>query len=136
MGERGWRIVAVVVAVGVLLALGRFLVELSGGEGPTRVTSSASSLSVADAVSRHLTRPVPVTGFAFVEDGALRLCNGREPGDPPRCVGPFLDVTGIDPSRLPLERAEPPSEVSWSPEPVVLAGTVRAGRLDAEEILS
>lgn len=129
---------AAVVAVGVLVALGRLLLALTDSdEGPRRVSSSADSLSVRDAISRQIPRSVPVTGFAFVdEDGSLRLCDGREPGSPPQCIGPWLDVTGIDPGRLNLRRSDPPTGVSWSRGPVVLAGVVQPGRLLAEEIVS
>lgn len=76
----------------------------------------------------------------FVHDGAgfpLRLCSGLVGTDPPACVGPFLEVTGIDGRSFNLELGRDPRGrlVSWSPEPVALLGTVAGPRLAVTQVL-
>lgn len=99
---------------------------------PGEVSVDAALLAAGD-------RPLAVRGFVHEGGGfPLRLCAGLVGREPPACVGPFLEVTGIDARTFNLQRGrdERGRSVGWSPEPVALLGLVTGPRLAVSQVLS
>jgi hypothetical protein len=103
-----------------------------------RAAVRADEFSVAEAFSKHPTRAVVVRGYVFAGDGfPVRVCNGIKRSSPAGCVGPYLVLSGLDPSRVPVVSMRSGGRtVIWSPEPVGLLGQVDADRFAVRELLN
>jgi len=95
----------------------------------------AGEVSVADAVSAQRS-PVSVRGWVFNDPalgaGGLRLCNGFRPGSPPSCVGPFVDLYGVDPGSFALRSR---SGVRWGEDPIAVYGALDGTALTVQSVL-
>ena len=103
------------------------------------ITAGGGTLTVTEAIQKISREPVPVRGFVFEGPGGLglRLCDGRRPGSPPSCIGPFLDLYGPAVNALDLRTGEDGKgrRIRWSPDPVTLLGPVTGARLDVQQVL-
>lgn len=122
------------LTIAAFVASGVLAWRLLDGSGSDRVEeagrgSEAYDVKTAIAVSRA--EPITVTGFVFDGPGSLglRMCNGRQGSNPPRCVGPYLGLEQVDPGSFVLRQGSLDGRgYRWSPEPVtatgILVGTV------------
>ena len=86
-------------------------------------------ISVEEALSSRLEGPLLVRGWLWRADGGdLRLCAELTDSIPPQRTKPWLTVKGLDLSKFEGLRTE--GGVTWSPEPVLLLGTVSGGVLE------
>lgn len=95
-------------------------------------------LNVANSINRASLEPVVVRGHVFIGPGGLglRLCHGRQNTDPPLCLGPFLDLDGVNEGSFSFEAAKADAgTVKWVPEPLALRGTVDGTRMAVSEVL-
>ena len=124
--------VAAVVLV-VMLAL-----ALRGEPTATTVEPGPGDFSPSTALLTSTRRPVVVAGYVFWRTGLPpQLCEGSYPTDPPRCVGPSLNIEGFDINRLDLRRGKDgPTDVAWSEEPIRFRGTLRTAIFDVTEVLN
>lgn len=91
-------------------------------------------LTAQDAFYRRPAKETVVRGYVFAGGGfPARLCTGLRTGTPAQCVGPYLVLENLDPSRVPVREAE---GVVWSTEPIAFLGTVTVDRLTVREIVS
>lgn len=94
------------------------------------VKPASGEVSVRDAVGRI--KHVTIRGYLF-NDLATRgyqLCDQRDPGKPPRCVGPAISLgPGFDANRFNLRSAKTTTGVTivWADEPIVVSGTLDGG---------
>lgn len=108
------------------------------GERETIVEPERGELNVADAINRASMDPVVVRGHVFIGPGGLglRICNGRQNTDPPLCLGPFLDLDGVNEGSFSFETGKADEGiVKWVPEPIALRGTVDGTRMAVSEVL-
>lgn len=119
---------ATVIAFATALVLAARLLLGSTGPGVETPALGAGELDVAHAITPGADRRVVVRGYVF--DGppawGLRLCNARDRRDgAPHCVGPFLDLQGVDPGSFELRRAKTREGVEqYSPGAVTVSGSV------------
>ncbi|HVF75848.1 MAG TPA: hypothetical protein VM938_12430 [Acidimicrobiales bacterium] len=103
---------------------------------PTRertVQVRPGEMTAQDAFYRRPTKETVVRGYVFAGGGfPARLCTGLRTGSPADCVGPYLVLENLDPSRVPVREAK---GVVWSTEPIAFLGTVTADRLTVREIV-
>lgn len=132
---------ATFVAAGLLVVLVAFKL-FAGPEGDEHIDPEeldGGTLTVNTAIQKISREPVPVRGFVFEGPGGLglRLCDGRRPGSPPSCIGPFLDLygPGVDALDLRTGKDDKGRRVRWSPDPVTLLGPVSGARLDVQQVL-
>ena len=122
-----------------LLVLGVVLKLFASPPEDEHVESGRDGLRVNDAIQKISPQPVAVRGFVFEGPGGLglRLCDGRRPGSPPSCIGPFLDLygPGVDALELRTGKDGDGRRVRWSPDPVTLFGPVSGARLDVQQVL-
>lgn len=83
-------------------------------------------LTVRESVGRL--KPVTIKGFLFndVATKGFQLCDQRDPGRPPRCVGPAISLgRGFDAHRFNLHSAKDDNGVTimWADDPIVVSGT-------------
>lgn len=141
-----WQVLRAVTIAGlvavVVLGVLAFTRDGAGRGGDDRARLArprAGEVTVDRALLAAGDRPLAVRGFVHEGGGfPLRLCAGLVGDDPPACVGPFLEVGGIDAARFNLERGRDArgATVAWSPEPVALLGTVTGPRLAVTQVLS
>ena len=135
--RRFWFLGVVVLATVAVLAV-RVVLSLDDRE-VVRARTSEAAYSVQDALAQQTTDPIAVIGFVH-DDGFARprLCTGREDSDPPRCVGPYLLLEGLDPARLAWKtgRGKSGSEVRWSDMETTFLGTLAGDELRVSEILN
>lgn len=124
-----------VVVFGAVVVLGfrtlnpppeRSIAEVRGGE-----------LNVSAAINGPA-GVVTVRGYVFSGPGGsgLRLCQGREASSPPECLGPFLDLDGVNEGSFSLEAKQTgDGDARWVEEPIALRGTVLGTRMTVTEIL-
>jgi hypothetical protein len=119
---RGLTIAVFVVAALLALRLGLD----DGKPTPETVEKPPGGYTVRDIITYQPTGTVAVRGYFFDGGGTgARLCDRRRPSKPPFCLGPFLDLTGVDESRLPLKHGKSLNQpLRWVEEPVTLYGTV------------
>lgn len=103
--------------------------RLTDGSGRDEVELKAGELSVRESVGRL--KPVTVRGYLFNDfPNGFRLCDKRDSGDPPKCVGPFvtLDPT-FDHNRFNLKTGKDAEgvKVVWAEDPVVVSGRLDGG---------
>ena len=102
------------------------------------VELSSDERGVADAIRRSTGAQMAVRGYVFEGPGglALRLCDGRKPGDPPTCIGPFVELSGPGLGALALEDGSLDGRrVRWSDDPVTLLGPVDGAAMVVEQVL-
>ena len=138
MSEPWRKAVAIIAGLIIAATMATYVLSLEGEEPVQTATSDESALAVSDALLSSSHDPLVVRGWVFIDDAELvRLCHGIDrAARPPTCIGPFFTVTGIDPSRLPLETA--PSgggTIRFTPDLVKLLGAIDGDRLVASEIL-
>lgn len=134
----GVRILWSAIAAAVLLLIVQVAFALRGPGDDGLVHPKAGELTVSAAIGRSPTRPVTVRGFVFMRRGfPPQLCSGRKPSSPPRCIGPFIDLSGLDESRLDLRRGtDGDVPVAWSDGTVALLGTMNGSAMAVTEIVS
>ena len=101
---------------------------------PDEVQLKSDERSVAEAIRFSTLKPMGVRGYVFDGPGGLglRLCDGRKPGDPPSCIGPFIDVSGPGLGAVPLEEG---AGVRWSDDAVTFFGVVDGPAMVVEQVL-
>lgn len=127
--------IVVFVAFFVLLALRVF----RPGEAVTVAEPKPGELNVVNSINRASMEPVVVRGQVFIGPGGLglRICNGRQNTDPPLCLGPFLDLDGVNEGSFSFKSAKADAgTVKWVPEPLALRGTIDGTRMAVSEVLS
>lgn len=138
-----WQVLRAVTIAGfvavVVLGVRAFDGGDAGDDGQARLARPRSGeLTVDAALLAPGDRALAVRGFVHEGGGfPLRLCSGLVGDDPPRCVGPFLEVAGIDARSFNLETGRDAGgrPVAWSDDPVALLGTVAGPRLVATQVL-
>lgn len=93
--------------------------------------------SVQDAIRRG-GRELAVRGYVFEGPGGLglRLCNARRRGDPPSCIGPFVELDGADAGTFNLSEGRIEGvAIRWSPDPLTIVGPVDGVRLYVQQVL-
>ncbi|HLG00617.1 MAG TPA: hypothetical protein VI916_09105, partial [Acidimicrobiia bacterium] len=107
--------------------------------GRQEPTYEDGELSVADAISIARGDPLAVRGYVFAGPGAreLRLCNSREGSDPPRCIGPFLSLYGVDAGAFGMREDTDDAEgpLRFSPEEVLVTGPVNGTAMTVQVVL-
>ena len=102
-------------------------------------TLRAGELRVSRAIDVAGPEAVTVRGDVFVGPGGLglRLCDHRRTGSPPACVGPFLDLAGVNEGSFALRsgRDKRGRTVKWQPESVTLLGSVNGTLMTVEQVL-
>jgi len=84
-------------------------------------------LSVSEAISQQGSQPVAVHGFVVRTSEAAHLCETLAESYPPQCGGASLTLTNPEATDdLPLIED---GDVQWSPDIVILIGTVTGNEL-------
>lgn len=133
------RAVTIAVFVAVLVAAGALAYRtFTPGEPESVPAPAGDELNVADAINRSDTGAVVVRGHVFDGPGGLglRLCHGRQNTSPPLCLGPFLDLDGVNEGSFSFEEGETDDgEVRWVEEPLALRGTIEGTRMNVTVVL-
>lgn len=137
---RTGRVLRVLTLLALLAAavLAVALLVPDGERGRETPRIPPGELGVAEAIGRAPEGPVVIRGYTFSGPGGreLRLCDSREGGDPPRCIGPFVSLYGIDEGSFDLRSAgTPDGPVLSSPEPVSVTGTLSGTAFEAQFVL-
>lgn len=140
LGERAVRVAVIGIVVGLAVLLGlRVMDYLDKPAEPRTAEVGQGEHTVGDAMLRQPTGAIVVRGYVFANDGfPVRVCNGIQPGSPPECVGPYLELRNLDPSRVPVRkqrRERDGKDVIWSPETVALLGQVDRDRFTVQELV-
>jgi len=140
--SRRGRAVAVVagwVVAAALLAAGLWgMVRIAHRHDDVRAVPRRDEVSVEQLYAPDAPREVVVRGYVIDAGDGLpaRLCSGLHRASPPTCIGPFVDLEGLDENRLALDHRTVGSRtVVWTPKPVSLAGRRRLGALTVADIL-
>jgi hypothetical protein len=132
-----WRAATAAVAVAIVV-LGLRLLE-SDGDRVERPDPRAGEVGVQVAISTAERDPLVVRGFIYEGPGGLglRLCEGLKAGDPPRCIGPFLDLDGVDRGSFGMTDGDVDGEaVRWSDDSIALRGTIVGTRMQVLQVLA
>lgn len=126
------------IGVAVIIILVMLALAIRGEPTATITEPGPGEFTPETALGTSTRRPVVVTGYVFFRKGLPpQLCEGSFPLDPPRCVGPSLNIEGFDINRLDLRRGKDgPTEVAWSEAPIRFRGTLRTAIFDVTEVLS
>ena len=139
MNQRTARILRVLTFAAFAAVVALAVIKLRPEPGGDKaVELQRGELGVAEAISRAPLDPVQVRGFVFAGPGGLRLrlCEALRRGDPPSCIGPFLELDGVDEGSFGLESGgEGDERVRFLDESVALAGTVRGAEIQVTSIL-
>ncbi|HVF32144.1 MAG TPA: hypothetical protein VM933_03805 [Acidimicrobiales bacterium] len=131
---RALRVLTVVVFVAVAaIALRTFLPR----EERTIADPRGGELNVEAAINGP-SGVVIVRGHVFAGPGGLglRLCQGRESTSPPACLGPFVDLDGVNEGNFSFESGRAPEgRVRWVEDPLALRGTIEGTRMRVTEVL-
>ena len=131
-----WRVATVVVFAGA----GFFAWRLFNPPDPVeRPTIRAGELGVQAAMSIAGREPVTARGYVFDGPGGLglRLCDALRTGDPPQCLGPFVDLDGVDRGTFGLRPGKVDGKpMFYSTETVALRGTIVGSRMQVLQVLS
>lgn len=127
------------VATVVMFAVAAVLAYriLNPGDPTSTPKASGAELQVDRAIAVAGREPLTVRGYVFDGPGGfgLRLCNGRENTSPPRCLGPFLDLDGVNEGSFALRSGETKDgEVRWTEDPLALRGTILGTRMTVSQI--
>lgn len=127
------------LTVVVFLAVAFFAFRLFTPSEPQTIDEpKAGEIDVANAVNGFEDRPVTIRGHVFIGPGGLglRLCQGRQNTSPPQCLGPFVDLDGVNEGSFSFETAKTKDgEVKFGEDPIALRGTVNGTRFNVSEIL-
>jgi hypothetical protein len=96
-------------------------------------------MSIQDALRAGGQTVVVEGGILAIDGGPVRLCYALLESYPPQCGEPALELRGLDLDALELETSAGDPTVSparWSDRPVRVRGTVQAGVLTVESVLS
>lgn len=129
---RALTLILAVVAVALLVRM------LRPGDPTTTPDPRAGETAVDQAIAIAGREPLIVRGYVFDGPGGLglRLCNGRQNGSPPRCLGPFIDLDGVNQGSFALEEGETDDgPVRWTEEPLALRGVLLGTRMRVTEVL-
>jgi hypothetical protein len=101
------------------------------------VETGPGELTVRDSVGRL--KPVTIKGYLFndVATKGFQLCDRRDPGRPPRCVGPAIALgAGFDGHRFNLHSAKDKAGVTitWADDPIVVKGTLDGMILNVDQL--
>lgn len=110
---------------------------LNPGDPTSTPTPSGAEVQVDRAIAVAGREPLTVRGYVFDGPGGfgLRLCNGRENTSPPRCLGPFLDLDGVNEGSFTLRSGETKDgRVRWTEESLALRGTILGTRMTVSQI--
>lgn len=128
-----------VLTIGVFVVVAVLVVRLFNPGDPESVQAPrAGELAVANAINGAETGPVVVRGHVFDGPGGLglRICQGRRNTSPPLCLGPFLDLDGVNEGSFSFQRGDTDDgEVRWVEEPLALRGTINGTRIAVSEVL-
>jgi hypothetical protein len=84
-------------------------------------------LSASEAIGHSGSQPVAVHGYVIRTSDSAQLCEALAESYPPQCGGASLALTNPDATDgLPLVED---SDVQWSPDIVILIGTVKGNKL-------
>ena len=125
--------IAVFVVAGVL-----FVRLVMPSDRDKQAEPRQGELDVADAISVAGQRPLAVRVYVFKGPGGLglRLCDGKQAGSPPRCLGPFLDLYRIDEGSFALRSGTTDAgEVQWVDDPLTIRGTIIGTAMTVSEVL-
>lgn len=130
------RVATVVVFVLVAVLAYRAVRQVQKGDGPEGAKPKGAELTVPQAMASVATTPISVRGYVFDGGGTgLRICNGREGTRPPHCVGPFIDLYGVDRSSFALSKGTYLGRtLYWSDDSVAVYGLVEGSRMNVEQI--
>jgi hypothetical protein len=93
--------------------------------------------AVVPRTTANAGKAISVRGYVFNSPYGLRLCKGKRSSSPPSCVGPWLDLTGVDRGSFNLKSARVGGQtVLWLDEPVSLRGQVDGPHMTVEQVLS
>ena len=138
MSERTGRVLRA-LTIGVFVIAGVLFVRLvMPAEQAKEAEPRQGELDVADAISVAGQRPLAVRGYVFKGPGGLglRLCDGKQPGSPPRCLGPFVDLYRIDEGSFSLESGKTDAgPVQWVKDPLTIRGTIVGTAMTVSEVL-
>ncbi len=127
------------LTVVVFLAVAFFAFRLFTPEAPQTIDEpKAGEIDVAKAINGFEDRPVTIRGHVFVGPGGLglRLCQGRQNTSPPRCLGPFVDLDGVNEGSFSFDTAKTKDgEIKYGEGAIGLRGTVNGTRFSVSEIL-
>lgn len=111
---------------------------LNGPEPVEEVETGGEAVDVRTAIAVSRAEPLTIRGFVFDDPGVngLRLCDGRRPGDPPRCRGPYLALERVDEGSFQLRsREQDGRRVLWSPDEVTVTGVLVGTVLTVQVVL-
>jgi hypothetical protein len=64
------------------------------------------------------------------------LCNGKKSTSPPTCIGPSIDLHGVDSHSFELKTAgSGKKRVSFTNRPVAVLGDLEAGQMTVSQVL-
>ncbi len=128
-----------VLTVLVFLAAAVLAFRVFNPEAPQSIEEpGAGELNVANAINGFEDRPVTIRGHVFDGPGGmgLRLCHGRQNTSPPKCLGPFVDLDGVNEGSFSFKTAKTKDgEVKFGKDPIALRGTIVGTRFNVSEIL-
>jgi hypothetical protein len=125
------------LAVGFLLALAG-LAAYRAAVRPTSHPAKArpGEIDVLQAVTLNPSGPVSVRGYVMSGPYGLRLCRGLKGSSPPDCLGPWLELDGVNEGSFSLKSGRRGSTtVSWGPQPVSLLGRVSGAHMAVDHVL-
>lgn len=134
VGELAVRFALIGIVVGLAVLVGLRVKDYV--DKPPKMEAAKvgkDEMTVGDAFMRRPGQAVVVRGYVFAGDGfPVRVCNGIHRTSPAQCVGPYLELRNLDPSRVPVTKK---GDVIWSPEPVAFLGRVEQDRFMVQELL-
>ena len=127
-----------VFALAIALVIRLAFVGGDSSDKPEVAELAGGAVSVPEAISgRHAAdKTLAVRGFLFDGGGTgVRLCPRRKPTKPPVCLGPYLDVYGLDLHGLPLKSGKAFGRtLRWLDDPVTVYGKVLGTALTADSV--
>lgn len=130
--------IATFVTLGLAVALGAWKFSRVDGNNRNRPELQSGEISVREAVGRL--KPVTIRGYLFNDvPNGFRLCDARDPGDPPKCIGPFVTLGGgFDGNRFNLKTGKDKDgfTVVWAKETVVVSGTLDGLFMKVDQVLN
>lgn len=140
LGEQAIRVAVIALIAGLAAMVGLRVAELfEDPPKPEIAVKRTDETSVADAFRLQPQGTIIIRGYVFTGDGfPVRVCDGILRESPPKCVGPFLELRNLDPSRVPVRIQEDKERgaVIWSPESVAFLGQVAQDRFIVQELLN
>lgn len=143
MTERSARVLralTIVVCAAAVILGGRMLYELLTAESAVEVVEPRQGeMDVERAIGVAGPEPVAVRGYVFEGPGGLglRLCNGIQKGDPPRCLGPFLDLYQVNRASFDLVEGESDDGPVFHPKgrAVTIRGVIVGTAMTVQQVL-